>query len=72
MDVATLDDAKVGILRDIFWDMNKIEYWLETIEQEETVTAILHINITSKTYTDMIAEYGFNAQQVKMLDELST
>ncbi|WP_159413131.1 hypothetical protein [Ruminiclostridium josui] len=24
MDVATLDDTKVGILRSIFWDMNKL------------------------------------------------
>ncbi|MEA4961220.1 hypothetical protein [Lutispora sp.] len=87
MDVATLDDAKVGILRDVFWDMNKIDYWIETIVHEETVTTtdedgnettetitttetILHINVKSKSHTDMIAEYGFNTQQVKMLNEL--
>ena len=87
MEVATLDDTKVGILRDIFWDMNKIDYWIETIEHEETVTTtdedgnettetitttetILHINITFKSHTDMIAEYGFNPDQVKMLNEL--
>ena len=38
MDVATLDDTKVGIIRSIFWDMNQINYWIETIEHEETVT----------------------------------
>jgi hypothetical protein len=87
MEVATLDDTKVGILRDVFWDMNKIDYWIETIEYEETVTTtdedgnettetitttetILHINITSRSHTDMIAEYGFNPDQVKMLNEL--
>lgn len=87
MDVATLDDAKVGILRDVFWDMNKIDYWIETIVHEETVTTtdedgnettetitttetILHINITSRPHTDMIAEYGFNPDEVKMLNEL--
>jgi hypothetical protein len=37
MDVATLDDTKVGILRSIFWDMNQINYWIETIEYEETI-----------------------------------
>lgn len=37
MDVATLDDTKVGILRSIFWDMNQINYWIETIEHEETI-----------------------------------
>lgn len=87
MEVATLDAAKVEILRDILWDMNKIDYWTETIEHEETVTTtdkdgnetvetvtttetILHINITTKSYSDMIAEYNFNAEQVKMLNEL--
>ena len=38
MDVATLDDTKVGILRSIFWDMNQVNYWIETIEHEETIT----------------------------------
>ena len=87
MGVATLDDTKVEILRDVFWDMNKIDYWIETIEHEETVTTtdedgnettetitttetILHINITSRSHTDIIAEYGFNPDQVKMLNEL--
>jgi hypothetical protein len=37
MDVATLDDTKVGILRSIFWNMNQINYWIETIEHEETI-----------------------------------
>lgn len=87
MEVATLDDAKVSILRDVFWDMNKIDYWIETIVHEETVTntdkdgnettetittteTILHINITSRSHTVMIAEYDFNPDQVKMLNEL--
>jgi len=87
MEVATLDDIKVGILRNIFWDMNIIDYWLETIEHVETVTStgedgnetqetvtttetILHISLISKSYTDMIAEYDFNAEQAEMLDEL--
>ena len=38
MDVATLDDTKAGILRSTFWDMNHVNYWIETIEHEETVT----------------------------------
>ncbi len=87
MEVATLDDEKVGILRNIFWDMNKIDYWLETVVHEETVTTtdedgnettetittteiILHINITFMSYTDMNVKYGFNPEQVKMLNEL--
>ncbi|WP_418790366.1 hypothetical protein [Phosphitispora sp. TUW77] len=70
MEVATLDDDKVGTLRDIFWDMNKIEYWTETVVRGETVTIILHIKVTSKSYSDMIAKCGFNEEQVKMLNEL--
>ena len=36
-----------------------------------TVTeTILHVNITSKSYLDMIEQYNFNVQQVKMLNEL--
>jgi hypothetical protein len=38
MEVASLNDTKVDILRDVFWDMNKIDYWLETIMHEETST----------------------------------
>jgi hypothetical protein len=37
-EVATLDDTKVGILRNTFWDMNKIDYWLETIENKQLKT----------------------------------
>lgn len=53
IEVATLDNTKVGILRDV-----------------TTTEIILHINVTSKSSSDMIAAYGFNAEQVKMLNEL--
>ncbi|OCZ54262.1 NlpC/P60 family protein [Dehalobacter sp. TeCB1] len=74
MEVATLDDTKVGIMRDIFWDMNKIDYWLETIEHTDGETTstetILHIRVNAKSYSDMIVQYHFNPQQVGMLNEL--
>lgn len=70
MEVATLDDVKVGILRDIFGDMNKIDYWLEIVGDGESSSTILHIAVTSKSYTDMIAEYDFNVQQEKLLNAL--
>ena len=85
MNVATLDDKKVSILRSIFWDMNQIKHTLEIIDNKETKTTtdmndkekaipltktILHIDVTSKSYLSMIEQYGFNAQQVKMLNEL--
>lgn len=74
MQVATLDDTKVGILRDIFWDMNKIDYWLETIEHSDGETTstetVLHIRVNEKSYADMIVLYRFNPQQVRMVNEL--
>ncbi|NBJ16988.1 MAG: NlpC/P60 family protein [Dehalobacter sp. 4CP] len=74
MQVATLDDTKVGILRDIFWDMNKIDYWLETIEHSDGETTstetVLHIRVNTKSYADMIIQYRFNPQQVGMVNEL--
>ncbi|WHH60012.1 hypothetical protein [Petroclostridium sp. X23] len=72
MEVTTLDDTKVGILQDIFWDMNEIDYWIEIIEYGEppTTEIILHIIVTSKNHVNMIADYDFNSDQVNMLNEL--
>lgn len=75
MEVATLDDHKFENLRKVFWDMNNIQYWLETVtttdeDGNESTETILHIDVSSKAYTDMIPKYGFNAGQVKMLNEL--
>ncbi|RNC62919.1 MAG: hypothetical protein AWM53_01845 [Candidatus Dichloromethanomonas elyunquensis] len=74
MQVATLDNTKAGILRDIFWDMNKIDYWLETVEHTDGKTTstetVLHIRVTAKSYSDMMAQYHFDPQQVGMLNEL--
>ncbi|OCZ49885.1 NlpC/P60 family protein [Dehalobacter sp. TeCB1] len=73
-EVATLDDTKVEILRNIFWEMNKINYWLDTIEHTDGKTTsteiILHIHVISKSYSDMIAQYNFNQQEAEMLNEL--
>ena len=30
----------MGILQSILWDMNQINYWIETVEHEETVTTV--------------------------------
>jgi len=42
-------------------------------ETQETITpaeTTFHVNLIRKSYTDMIAKYDFNAEQVEMLDEL--
>ena len=74
-DVMTLDDNKINILKNIFWDMNKIsseiKVEIEKIDEETTIEKrILYINITSKTLNDMIVKYSFNTVQKEQLDEL--
>jgi len=77
MEVATLDDAKIQKLRDVFFDMNVINYStyeVVTGYDEETGTeyteTVLSITVTGKTAEDMIAEYGFNDKQAEQLREL--
>ncbi|MEA4966325.1 MAG: NlpC/P60 family protein [Oscillospiraceae bacterium] len=86
VEVATLDQIKTDILRTVFWDMNSITFDTDIVEHEETTTeivngesvetttitheTILTISVSYKTCTDMIAEYGFGAQQAEQLNEL--
>ena len=71
-EVATLTEEKLDILRQIFWDMNAISYWVETIsgDEDESDTVILHITVTVKNHLQMEDEYRFNAEQHKLLEEL--
>lgn len=71
-EVATLTEEKMEILREIFWDMNTISYWVETIPggEDEDDTIILHITVTVKDHLQMADEYHFNAKQRKLLAEL--
>ena len=71
-EVATLTEEKLDILRQIFWDMNAISYWVETIsgDKDESDTAILHITVTVKDHLQMADEYRFSADQRKLLEEL--
>ena len=71
-EVATLTAEKLDILRQIFWDMNAISYWVETIsgDENESDTVILHITVTVKDHLQMADEYRFNAEQHKLLEEL--
>ena len=71
-EVATLTDEKMQILREIFWDMNGISYYLETVSggEDEGDTVILHITVTVKDHLQMADEYRFSADQRKLLEEL--
>lgn len=77
IEVATLDDAKIQKLRDVFFDMNVINYStyeVVTGYDEETDTeyteTVLSITVTGKTAEEMIVEYGFNDEQAEQLREL--
>ena len=86
-DVATMDDAKKAILKDIFWQMNAISSRTETktetmitetddghgniVQTETTVTrTYLYITVTHKTADEMAAQFGFNSDKKKQLNEL--
>lgn len=71
-EVATLTEEKMEILREIFWDMNAINYWTEIVPggKDEADTVILHIIVTIKTHLQMADEYQFNTEQRRLLEEL--
>lgn len=87
-DVMTLDDNKIKVLEDVFWDMNDVTYELKTENyipevignlgyKEEPVQEImqkqvLHINIKGKNVEEMKRAYMFSPVQFKELDELTS
>ncbi len=75
IDVVTIDQTRIDLIRDVFSDMNTIDYYVEEIEHEaeddEAWTEyILHITVTSKTADEQAQEYGFSVDQKSMLSEL--
>ena len=77
LDVISLDDEKMELLRTVFWDMHVIDYYIEEIEhfgededEEDWAEYILHITVTGKTAAEMVEQYSFNTKQNEMLDEL--
>lgn len=81
--VAVMDDEKAETLRSIFWDMNTVDNWTESIEHsgsyidgngnEQTNTwteHILHITVSHKASEEMAAQYGFTEDQKEYLKEL--
>jgi hypothetical protein len=83
LEVATIDEGKIELLKTIFWDMNIIDYWIETIKHTSTYTDgegnivtdtwyeyILHITVTSKSALEMADQYSFSAEQRAQLEEL--
>lgn len=66
MEVATMDQKKLALLRKICEEMTPLSATLQS-EGEETV---LVIQLQPKTYRQMADEYHFGQEQRKMLEEL--
>ena len=70
LDVMTMDEEKLQLLREIFFDANKLEYELTTRTVDGKRVTTLHISVQIKDAMQMADEYGFTDQQREMLEEL--
>ena len=84
-EVITLDDKKIQKLKDIFWEMNKINYRVEEIEKdietidengnkktEKTKRKVLYIDITNTSIEEMMNKYNFTGKQRQQVAELTS
>lgn len=70
-ETATMDESKMAILSDIFWDMNSIVSSVQTRTDEQNASqTILVITLSGKTAYDMANAYAFDEQQKQYLVEL--
>ena len=69
-DVVTIDEERIDLIRQVFWDMNEVSWYVQTIEHEDSTETVLHITITSKKATDMPDFYHFSKSQCEALTEV--
>lgn len=66
-----LTAENLALLREVFWDMNQISSFTETVPKGEDETEIvLHITAVVKTPQEMAVEYGFTDERKELLEEL--
>ena len=70
LDVMTMDEEKLQLLREIFFNANKLEYELTTRTVDGERITTLHISVQIKDAMRMADEYSFTDQQREMLEEL--
>ena len=70
LDVMTMDEEKLQLLREVFFDANKLVYELTTRTVDGERVTTLHISAQIKDAMRMADEYGFTDQQQEMLEEL--
>lgn len=78
-DVASMDEEKLGLLAEVFWEMNQLTASVETrteiTESEEgtaveTEVTVLVISVSHKTAQEMAEQLGFDTDQKEQLQEL--
>ena len=70
LDVMTMDEEKLQLLREVFFDANQLVYELTTRTVDGERVTTLHISAQIKDAMRMADEYGFTDQQREMLEEL--
>jgi cell wall-associated NlpC family hydrolase len=83
-DVIVMDETRVNLLRQVFWDMVSITHRVEEQEVQPTPSTspepgpsptpeterILYIDINARGYTEMPSFYRFTAEQAEALEAL--
>ena len=71
-EVATFDENKAEVLKEIFWDMHSISSRTErkAIQGASREVTVLVISTATKSLEQISQDYQFNEQQRGMLDEL--
>lgn len=69
-DVVTIDEERIDLIRQVFWDMNEVSWYVQTIKHKDDTETILHITITSKKATEMPDFYHFSKSQREALTEV--
>lgn len=77
-EVATVTAEKKQMLKDIYWEMNTVSTKMETVEEtdlddedaEPIEKTIVHVIISSESYSDAADRYGFSDEQNEMLEEM--
>lgn len=69
-DVVTIDEERIDLIRQVFWDMNAVRWHVQTIHHKDSTETILHITITSRKAEEMPDFYHFNKSQREALTEV--
>ena len=69
-DVVTIDEERIDLIRQVFRDMNRVRWHVQTIHHKDSTETVLHITITSKQATEMPDIYHFSKSQCEALTEV--